>query len=169
MSKPQIRRAVSTMRQVLSTKFVPNHLGFKHITREAVISEHTRPLAKEHFSPTINQAILVLDGTYIYVKKSSHFSFQRRSYSMQKQRHLMLKPMMIVTTTLGYNVSAIGPYLADGKNFDAKILNHIISTDTEEIKIWLQEDDILIVDRGFRDSAGVLADLGIQMEMPSFL
>lgn len=88
---------------------------------------------------------------------------------MQKQRHLMLKPMMIVTTTLGYNVSAIGPYLADGKNFDAKILNHIISTDTEEIKIWLQEDDILIVDRGFRDSAGVLADLGIQMEMPSFL
>lgn len=82
-------------------------------------------------------------------------------------RHL-LKPMMIVTTT-GYIVSAIGPYLADGKNSDAKILNHIMSTDTEEIKTCLQEDDILIVDRGFRDSAGVLADLGIQMEMPSFL
>lgn len=76
--------------------------------------------------------------------------------------------MMIVTTT-GYIVSAIGPYLADGRNSDAKILNHIIGTDTEEIKTWLQEDDILIVDRGFRDSAGVLADLGIQMEMPSFL
>lgn len=67
--------------------------------------------------------------------------------------------MMIVTTT-GYIVSAIGPYLADGKNSDAKILNHIIGTDTEEIKTWLQEDG---------DSAGVLADLGIQMEMPSFL
>ncbi|XP_052706742.1 uncharacterized protein LOC128182176 [Crassostrea angulata] len=103
-----IRRAVSSIRQVLSNKFVPNHLGFKHITRDAVISEHTRPLAKELFSPTINQAILVLDGTYIYVQKSSQFSFQRRSYSMQKQRHL-LKPMMIVTTT-GYIVSAIGPY-----------------------------------------------------------
>lgn len=167
MSKPQIRRAVSSIRQVLSNKFVPNHLGFKHITRDAVISEHTRPLAKELFSPTFNQAILVLDGTYIYVQKSSQFSFQRRSYSMHKQRHL-LKPMMIVTTT-GYIVSAIGPYLADGKNSDAKILNHIIGTDTEEIKTWLQEDDILIVDRGFRDSAGVLADLGIQMEMPSFL
>lgn len=86
---------------------------------------------------------------------------------MHKQRHL-LKPMMIVTTT-GYIVSAIGPYLADGQNSDAKIFNHIIGTDTEEIKTWLQEDDILIVDRGFRDSAGVLADLGIQMEMPSFL
>lgn len=75
---------------------------------------------------------------------------------------------MIVTTT-GYIVSAIGPYLADGKNSDAKILNHIMNTDTEEIKTWLQEDNILIVDRGFRDSAGVLADLGIQMEMPSYL
>lgn len=69
----QIRRAVSSIRQVLSNKFVPNHLGFKHITRDAVISEHTRPLAKELFSPTFNQAILVLDGTYIYVQKSSVF------------------------------------------------------------------------------------------------
>lgn len=33
----------------------------------------------------------------------------------------------------------------------------------------IKEDDILIVDRGFRDSAGVLSELGINMEMPSFL
>lgn len=62
-----IRRAVSSIRQVLSNKFVPNHLGFKHITRDAVISDHTRPLAKELFSLTVYQAILVLVGTYIYV------------------------------------------------------------------------------------------------------
>ncbi|XP_061190072.1 uncharacterized protein LOC133197912 [Saccostrea echinata] len=167
MTKPQIRRAVSTMRQAISINFVPNHLGFNHINRDTVIHEHTRPLAKELFSPTLNQAILVLDGTYIYVQKSSQFSFQRRSYSMQKQRHL-LKPMMIVTTT-GYIVAAIGPYLADGKNSDANILKHIIGSDTQEIKTWLQEDDIMIVDRGFRDSAGVLENLGIHMEMPSFL
>ena len=60
---------------------------------------------------------------------------------------------MIVTTT-GYIVTAIGPYLADGKNSDAKTLNHIIGTDTQDIKMWLQDDDIMIVDRGFRDSAG---------------
>ncbi|XP_052695575.1 uncharacterized protein LOC128173959 [Crassostrea angulata] len=150
-----IRRAVSSKRQVLSNKFVPNHLGFKHITRDAVISEHTRPLAKELFSPTFNQAILVLDGTYIYVQKSSVF------LSKAVIQHL-LKPMMIVTT-MGVHC------FCHRTIFDAKILNHIIGTDTEEIKTWLQEDDILIVDRGFRDSAGVLADLGIQMEMPSFL
>ena len=80
----------------------------------------------------------------------------------------LLKPMMIVTTT-GYIVAAIGPDLADGRNSDAKILNHIIGTDTQDIKTWLQDDDIMIVDRGFRDSAGVLSNLGIQMQMPSFL
>lgn len=52
--------------------------------------------------------------------------------------------MMIVTTT-GYIVVAIGPNLADGKKSDAKILNHIIGTDNEEINAWLQEDDVLIV------------------------
>ena len=65
----------------------------------------------------------------------------------------LLNPMMIVTTT-GYIVAAIGPYQADGKNSDAKILNHIIGTDTQDIKMWLQDDDIMIVDRCFRDSAG---------------
>lgn len=33
----------------------------------------------------------------------------------------------------------------------------------------IKKDDIMIVDRGFRDSAGVLSELGINMEMPSFL
>lgn len=86
---------------------------------------------------------------------------------MQKHRHLV-KPMMIVSTT-GYIVAAIGPYLADGKNSDAKILNHILATYVQEIKLWIKEDDIMIVDCGFLDSAGVLSELGINMETPSFL
>ncbi|XP_062602094.1 uncharacterized protein LOC134263728 [Saccostrea cucullata] len=169
MSKPQIRRAVSTARQALCNSFVPQHLGFQHVTRDSIIQKHTRPLAKELFTPSFadEKAILVLDGTYIYVQKSTNFAFQRRSFSMQKHRHL-LKPMMIVSTT-GYIIAAIGPYLADGKNSDAKILNHILATNVQEIKSWIKEDDILIVDRGFRDSAGVLSELGINMEMPSFL
>ena len=69
----------------------------------------------------------------------------------------LLNPMMIVTTT-GYIVTPIGLYLADGKNSDAKILNHIIGTDTQDIKMFLQDDDIMIVDRGFRDSSGVLSN-----------
>lgn len=59
-------------------------------------------------------------------------------------KHLLKVNVMIVTTT-GYIVVAIGLYLADGKKSDAKILNHIIGTDNEEINAWLQEDDVLIV------------------------
>lgn len=106
------------------------------MTRDTVIQKHTRPLAKELFCPSDEKAILVLDGTYIYVQKSTDFAFQRRSFSMQKHGNLV-KPMMIVSTT-GYIVAAIGPYLADGKNSDAKILNHIFATNVQEIKSWIK-------------------------------
>lgn len=102
------------------------------MTRDTVIQKHTRPLAKELFCPSDE----VLDGTYIYVQKSTDFAFQRRSFSMQKHRHLV-KPMMIVSTTI-YIVAAIGPYLADGNNSDAKILNHISATNVQEIKSWIK-------------------------------
>ena len=164
----QIRRAVATSRKALMSSFVPGNLGFAHVSRNTVIEDHTRQLAKELFSDlTDNPAILVLDGTYIYIQKSANFRFQRRSYSLHKHRALV-KPMVVVTTT-GYIVAVLGPYLADGKNSDANILNHMIKTNVEEIKEWIEEGDIFVVDRGFRDSAEVLNDLGIHMEMPSFL
>jgi 3-deoxy-D-arabino-heptulosonate 7-phosphate (DAHP) synthase len=34
---------------------------------------------------------------------------------------------------------------------------------------WLREGDIVVVDRGFRDSVEFLNDLGIKTEMPVFL
>ena len=39
----------------------------------------------------------------------------------------------------------------------------------EDILNWTKENDIMIVDRGFRDSLGVLKVLGIEAAMPSFL
>lgn len=147
--------------------FVPYHLGFQHVTREELIQDHTRPLAASLFGTSGKEAILVLDGTYIYIDKSSNFHFQRRSYNVHKGRPL-LKPMVIVSTS-GYFVSVLGPYLADSKNNDSSILNHIIRTNAEDIQKWIQEDDIFIVDRGFRDAISLLQDLGIQAEMPKFM
>ena len=130
-------------------EFVPQNLGFEHVTRQEVISCHTRQLAQTLFSDVEkNQAILVLDGTYIYTAKSNNFHYQRRSYSIHNGRPL-IKPMVIVTTT-GYFVSLLGPYLADNKNNDASILQHIIKTNAEDIRSWLSEDDIFIVDRGLQ-------------------
>ena len=167
-SKSSIRRATAAVRKAMLVEFVPQNLGFEHVTRQEVISCHTRQLAQTLFSDVEkSQAILVLDGTYIYTAKSNNFHYQRRSYSIHKGRPL-IKPMVIVTTT-GYFVSILGPYLADNKNNDASILQHIIKTNAEDIRSWLSEDDIFIVDRGFRDALPLLEDLGIQAEMPRFL
>lgn len=39
----------------------------------------------------------------------------------------------------------------------------------EDIRSWVQEEDIFVVDRGFRDSLDYLEQLGINAKMPSFL
>ncbi|XP_061191748.1 uncharacterized protein LOC133199988 [Saccostrea echinata] len=147
-SKSSLRRVISAVRKAMMISFVPHSLGFEHVTREEVINDHTRQLAQTLFGNIEKkQAILVLDGTYIYTAKSNNFHYQRRSYSIHKGRPL-IKPMVIVTTT-GYFVSILGPYLADNKNNDASILQHIIKTNAEDIRNWLSEDDIFIVDRGW--------------------
>lgn len=146
------------------TSFVPKHLGFNHISRQSVISDRTRPLAQFLFGDQGDpRAILVIDGTYIYIQKSDNFHFQRRTYSMHKGRPLV-KPMVICTTS-GY----LGPYYADSKNNDAAILNHAIAKNVDTIRQWVKEEDVMVVDRGFRDSLQVLEDLGIKAQMPSFL
>lgn len=126
--------------------FVPNNVGFQHISREDVINKHTRPLAESFFGGTGTQAILVLDSTYIYIQKSMNFAFQRKTYSIG---HPLVKPMIVVTTS-GYYFSVLGPYVA--KNNDAAILSHILKTNKEDVLKWIEKRDVFVVDRGFRDS-----------------
>ena len=76
---------------------------------------------------------------------------------------------MVVVTTTGYFVTVVGPYLSDAKNNDASILKHMINTNVEDIKSWVREDDIFVVDRDFRDALELLEDLGIKAEMPCSL
>ena len=86
---------------------------------------------------------------------------------MHKHRDLV-KPMVFVTTS-GYIVSIIGPYFCNSKNNDASILNQIFRSNVEEIRAWFSDQDVVIVDRGFRDSIEFLKEFGINAEMPSFL
>ncbi|CAG2244313.1 unnamed protein product [Mytilus edulis] len=60
-----------------------------------------------------------------------------------------------------------GPKLM--QNNDAKILNSIFKNNLEKIKEWFDKDDVVVVDRGFRDSIDLLEEFGIQTKMPSFL
>ena len=106
--EPQIQRIVTSVRTAFMTDFVPNNLGFHHITHEDFRKKHTTKTASTLFSSGPDDAIVVLDGTYIYIQKSSDYDFQRRSYSMHKNRSL-LKPMVIVGTD-GYILDIVRPY-----------------------------------------------------------
>ena len=134
--------------------FVPNILPGKE-----VIQNHTRQLAKDLLTNDITSdpALLVLYGTYVYIQKSSKFSFSWRYYSIHKHRPLV-KPIIVVTTS-GYIVSILGPYLPDSENNDASILKHMIHHNAEELRNWLQSDDVFVVDRGFRDAQDVSEDI----------
>uniref|UniRef100_K1QXM2 Uncharacterized protein n=1 Tax=Magallana gigas TaxID=29159 RepID=K1QXM2_MAGGI len=165
-SKSGIRRSIKVIRSALiDGNFVKENLGFQHITREETIHQHTRPLAQTLFGDNTQPQVILLDGTYIYINKSSNFKFQRQSFSFHKGRQLV-KPMVIVSTS-GYFLSVLGPYFA--KDNDASILTHMMRSNLEDIRNWVEEDDVFIVDRGFRDSLTYLEELGIQVKMPSFI
>ena len=47
-----------------------------------------------------------------------------------------------------------GPYIA--RNNDASILNHMLKCNINDIKGFVKDNDIFVVDRGFRDSLTIL-------------
>lgn len=155
-------------KKALSSHFVQNFVGLNAISRDDVINKHTSDVAVSIFSNFLSDsAILILDGTYIYIQKSTKNKVQRKCYSMHKHRPL-IKPMVVVTTT-GYILSVVGPFFADGKNNDAAIMRNMINTNADGINDWLKEGDIFILDRGFRDVLELLEDGGFHTESPAFL
>lgn len=166
--KNSCSKAIHAARTALMTSFVPKYLGLSHIDRDQIIRDHTSTFAKVLFADSKSDvAIAVADGTYIYIEKSSNYAFQRRSYSIHKGQPL-LKPMMLVATD-GYILTVLGPYLADGKNSDAKITEHMLKSNAENINEWFHDNDVLVVDRDFRDAIDILKDFGINAQMPHFL
>lgn len=45
----------------------------------------------------------------------------------------------------------------------------MLKSNLEDIKHWVQENDIFVVDRGFRNAISLLEDMGIKSEMPCFM
>ena len=89
--------AIHSARVSLMSNFVPKYLGLSHIERSKVCEDHTTDFAMVLLADSkTDVATAVADGTYIF-RKSGDYSFQRRSYSVQKGRPLV-KPMMLVAT-----------------------------------------------------------------------
>lgn len=166
MSRRKLERLLNMTRDCLMGEFVPRHLGFDHIDREIVVRRNLMIPDAIHgnvgLPPQSKKAIVILDGTYVYIQKSSNFSFQRRSYSLHKFDNL-LKPFLIVCCD-GYIVDASGPYAATKS--DAVILKDMLHSDEGVLNWFLRPGDVFILDRGFRDAMEDLHLFGYEAVMP---
>ena len=71
-SRRQMTEIVKRARVALVRDFVPLNVGFHHLTREHIIDRLTIDISKQLFSDPISDTVnFVLDGTYIYIQKSS--------------------------------------------------------------------------------------------------
>lgn len=168
-SRQAVSMTIATVRQSLMQRFVPDNIGLNAITREQYIQRHVTPFSNELYNPEPQEprVIAYIDGTYVYIPKSSNFRSLRQSYSIHKGRHL-LKPVLIVAPD-GYILDIQGPYFSDSKNNDAAILENEFEKDAERMREWFREGDIIIVDRGYRDAIELLIRLGIQHKMPALI
>jgi len=67
--KKSVSRIIDSARQAILKSFVPYNLGFGHIKRRDVIEHHTTTIARELMcGGDSNTAIVVVDGTYIYIQ-----------------------------------------------------------------------------------------------------
>ncbi|KAH9635150.1 hypothetical protein HF086_009490 [Spodoptera exigua] len=152
-------------RGILCQYYVPRHLGWAHKPRQEFVARNTA-LAEHLFgnpeTPSEERRLIAIaDGTYLSNQKSSNYSFQKATYSLHKYYNLV-KPFLIVCCD-GYIIEAMGPYPAT-KN-DASIMNDIMSEGGAFTHLF-REDDVFILDRGFRDCADNMTDKGFFIHMP---
>ena len=74
-----------------------------------------------------------------------------------------------MTITTGYIITIFRSFYSDYYNNDASILKHVLLNNYDDILNWVEENDIVVLDRDFRDSLGVLKALGMDTAMPSCL
>lgn len=114
---------------------------------------HQNYVTTKLHAPSGDKAVIIIDGTYIFIEKSSKIQFQKITYSMHKKSNL-IKPFMIVYPD-GFIAAVCGPY--PGNKSDATIMNEFL----EKIFFHIFEpEDVFLVDRGFRDSLQLIENKG---------
>lgn len=169
-TRQRVSLAMKTVLHSLSMNFVPNNIGFGCITHENYVAQHITDFANELYNPRPNlerPAIMIIDGTYAYLEKSSNFRELRQTYCVHKHEHLV-KPIMIVAPD-GYILSIQGPYCSDYHNNDARILIDQFQRNLEDMENWIQPGDIFLVDRGYRDAVPFLNQRQVHCKMPMSL
>lgn len=168
-TRQAVSAAISRVRKGLVDKFVPKFLGLQAITRNDLIEKHVPEYAQELYNPTPSEkkVVLIIDGTYIYIPKSTNYRVLRQSFCMHKSAHL-LKPIMVVTPD-GWILDIHGPYFSDGKNNDAECLRDAMA-EVHGLKEFLMPSDIILVDKGYdRVVQHLVEDHSLSVFMPKFL
>ncbi|XP_045778808.1 uncharacterized protein LOC123876546 [Maniola jurtina] len=169
-SESSFARMLATGREALLRDFVPMHLGFDHMTREDVTRRNLL-IPESLFGniespPEERKAITIVDGTYIYIQKSSNYFFQRKFYSSHKFRNLV-KPFLFVCCD-GHIIEVSGPHAATSS--DAQIMQNIAENESDHgdglFQWFYQSGDVFILDRGFRDAVPILDGNGYTVKMP---
>lgn len=74
---------------------------------------------------------------------------------------------MVIVFISGYYIFVIGFYFV--RNNDVVIFQYIMKLNREDVLKWVEEDDIFIIDRGFRDFVVYFEEFGIQVIMLVFM
>ena len=168
MTQQNVCRLIGQARSVLTESFVPLFLGNSRASgsRDMILA-NTSSYARTLYDVSVDTAIVICDGTYLYNQKSSYFPHQIATWCTQKNRNLT-KPMLFVTTT-GYIIDVFGLY--EGKSSDADIMKQIMTD--PKTQPWFQAafkpGDIFVLDRGFKTCEETLKAAGFVVQMPRFL
>jgi len=84
MSDRRVSDTITAVSKVLEDHFVPNHLGYNHLTRDEIKTNHTPSLSNALYRVADDSIVLILDGTYIYIQKPKDHQDQLDTFSMQK-------------------------------------------------------------------------------------
>lgn len=144
----KVSSIISRVATLLMKFFVPLHLRPSEEQRDQLIENNRVALVDQLFGVEKGSAVLLLDGTYIFIQKSKNHKFQRKTYSLHKHRNL-LKAMMVVMPN-GRILFADGLYFADYQNSDSEILEDMLSKQGG-FSAFIKPGDHLIVDRGFQN------------------
>lgn len=154
-----VGQRIKIARNAIEKDFVYSNVNFL-FSRESLANRSTFMSQILFCDSDITRPVLIADGTYVYIQKSTNFEIQKKSYTDHKKRNFV-RVMMCVTTD-GTIVFALGPYPASSN--DAKVLESILENSNAFDN--LVAGDVIILDRGFRDCEQLLREKGFKVCIP---
>lgn len=162
ITKGTVSKRMNKVRQAMEDDFIYQNVNFLRSREE--LSKHTTNFSQILFCDSDkSRPVLVLDGTYLYIQKSTNYEFQKLSYNGHKKRNFIR--VMVCTTTDGTIVSVLGPFPA--KINDAAVMKSIVEhSNSFENSV---EGDVILLDRGFRDCVKFLESKGFDVRTPALV